>query len=334
MRHLATLTLLLAAASSLAKNSADDDRDNNPNNNEKNDRKKTPAPSPFPSPLPSLSLQPVLAVVNNSSINATQPTTSPSVTAHPTQSSEPSLHPSISPSTSLYPSAWPSSIPSTTPTDIPSLSPSSSSQPSAAPWTYSRPPRIDTRYTPWLSLDETTKAAAENLYYDAYTWANYGTNTIEYSTWEMLDEAYRGNATILGYDSRSWDCWQNHYESYRWIDLPSTHIQVFQFFEVLGYDIDYWNGYTNNTESRSEDRFWYELSGEERYAASQLCFMRRSWDEEDILFNNMFPMVKPSFRFLEWDLLQQEQQEAAIKLGYNNVTWNVLGLNVVEERPW
>lgn len=130
------------------------------------------------------------------------------------------------------------------------------------------------------------------------------------------------------------DCWQNHYESYRWIDLAVSGIQVHQFYEVLGYNISYWAGYTNSTITQSESRFWYDLTAEERYAASQLCFVRRSWDEEDVLYNGMFPMERPGFRFVEWDSLEDDMREEAVKLGYENVTWNVLGLAVVEDRMW
>eukprot|EP00804_Cyclotella_cryptica_P007727 CCRYP_001346-RB/>CCRYP_001346-RB protein AED:0.02 eAED:0.02 QI:79/1/1/1/1/1/3/359/697 len=303
--------------------------------------KKTPAPTTdAPTRTPSLSPTISFAPTSRATISMapTSNSTEAPTTMSPTASNAPSLLPSLAPSLSQQPSisptATPSVYPSIAPSAIPSVSPTQSSQPSEAPWAYTRPPRVDIRYKPWLELDEDTKQVAMNLEYDRYSWENYGRNDVEFYSWEDLDDGYMGNATLLGYDQRSWDCWQNHYESYRWIDLALPGIQVLQFFDTLGYNISYWNGYTNSTTSRSEDRMWYDLSADERYAACQLCFIRRSWNEEDVVFNGMFPMVKPAFRFVEWDSLEDDKKEAAEELGYENVTWNVLGLAVVEERGW
>jgi hypothetical protein len=103
---------------------------------------------------------------------------------------------------------------------------------------------------------------------------------------------------------------------------------------VLGYDIDFWNGYTNSTPGSAETLYWYDLTSEERYAAAQLCFIRRSWNEEEVLYSDMFPINKPALRFVEWSELSDEKRESAVMLGYENVTWNVIGLATVEKRPW
>ena len=52
------------------------------------------------------------------------------------------------------------------------------------------------------------------------------------------------------------------------------------------------------------------------------------------MYNGMFPIYKPGFRFVEWKKLSESKKEAAEVLGYEDVTWNVHGLAVVEERHW
>lgn len=54
----------------------------------------------------------------------------------------------------------------------------------------------------------------------------------------------------------------------------------------------------------------------------------------DVVYNGMFPISKPGMRFVEWNTLSEEQRSAAEDLGYENVTWNVIGLATVEERGW
>lgn len=53
-----------------------------------------------------------------------------------------------------------------------------------------------------------------------------------------------------------------------------------------------------------------------------------------MVYNGMFPMRKPGWRFVEWGELSEEKRGAASDLGYEEITWNVFGLAVVEERSW
>mmetsp|Transcript_13351 Transcript_13351/g.28886 ORF Transcript_13351/g.28886 Transcript_13351/m.28886 type:complete len:818 (+) Transcript_13351:140-2593(+) len=285
-----------------------------------------------------------------------EPTVSP--TKEPTRSpsnsptNSPSYSPTMSPSTSFQPTAIPSAPPTTTqqptisptgapsespshiPTYIPSASPTTSAMPSMAPIPYARSDRVDVRYTPWSDLPDQTRAIVEQLDYDEATWSSKGTNPVENTDWATLDRIHRDAARQLGYDQHSWDCWQNHFQSYRWIDLGLPYVQVKQWWEALGWDIYSWNQY--DPAPPSDDLGWYELSNEERAAAAQLCYFREAWDggEGEQLVDG-FPIERPEFRYVHWWGLEKDTRDMADEgLKYSALTWNVMGLAGIEERGW
>jgi len=49
-------------------------------------------------------------------------------------------------------------------------------------------------------------------------------NEIENLDWNRLECEQKNAAGALWYDRQSWDCWQNHYQSYRWIDLDNPYV--------------------------------------------------------------------------------------------------------------
>jgi len=271
----------------------------------------------------------------NDIIDTSTPTTSPTVTPSLRPSSLPSSIPTLSQAPSREPTDRPSSsaTPSQNPSNVPSMSPTLSFTPSAAPIQYSRPTRVDIRYVPWNELDPETQKIAMNLDYTNTTWNKYGANPIEESSWEDLTTEQTGNASLLGYDMKSWDCWINHYEGYRWIDMGQPFIQVLQWFTSLGWDIQSWTGKKEAPES--DFKTWYELTSEERFSAAQLCYFRMTWNEVEVFSNGGFPIMKPDFRFDHWWKLDDEVREIADKsLKYSELTWNVLGLGAVEARDW
>ena len=251
------------------------------------------------------------------------------VTSSPTN--RPTNRPTVSPTVS----------PSSSPTDYPSVSPSSSptisSAPSAAPIAYTRSPRVNIRYTPWVDLTPTEQNLAEQLDYTQETWDTIGTNPIENLDWKRLLREQKTAATQLGYTLQSWDCWQNHYQSYRWIDLDNEYTQSGQWWEMLGWDIYSWNR-LNEGSPPSDDLNWYELSVDERYAASQLCYFREVWDEGDVASSDLgeFPMNRPYFRYEHWMALEENKRAAADDmLKYTALNWNVIGLNdKIEMKGW
>ena len=240
------------------------------------------------------------------------------------------ISPSLAPTSK--PSATPSSSPSAQPTSSPSFSPTLSRAPSSAPIAYSRPTRVDIRYVPWIDLPADIATTATLLNYTRETWNDYGENPIENLNWDRLTRTQKMYAGILGYDRMSWDCWQNHYQSLRWIDLDNEGIQSKQWWEALGWDISSWNRYDDPP--LSNDNYWYFLSEEERFAAAQLCYFKRSWDEADVYVDG-FPMNKPTYRYTNWfDLDDGVRNIASDGLKYDSFSWNVVGLHPVEALDW
>ena len=230
------------------------------------------------------------------------------------------------------PSASPSSTPSAEPSPTPTSSPTSSSAPSSAPIPYSRPTRVDIRYVPWIDLPGDVATTASMLNYTEATWNDYGVNPIESLNWDRLSRTEKMYAGILGFQRLSWDCWMNHYQSLRWIDLNNEGIQSRQWWVDLGWDISSWNKYESPPKSNEE--YWYFLTEEERFAAAELCYFKRTWDEADVYVDG-FPLEKTQYRYSNWfDLDENVRSIATDGLKYNDFLWNVVGLHSVEARDW
>lgn len=123
-----------------------------------------------------------------------------------------------------------------------------------------------------------------------------------------------------------------HYQSLRWLDLDNEGIQSRQWWETLGWDISSWNKYEDPPESN--DLYWYFLSEEERFAAAELCYFKRTWDEADVYVDG-FPLSKPEYRYTTWFELDEDIRSIATDgLKYNDFLWNVVGLHHVEARDW
>lgn len=204
--------------------------------------------------------------------------------------------------------------------------------PSMSPIPYTRSDRVDLRYIPWAELSTETQNIAQKLNYTETTWNEIGTASVELLNWERLTESQQNAAQQLGYDLFSWDCWLNHFQSYRFIDLDNPYIQVGQWWKRLGWTINAWNRYDNPPPS--DELTWYELSSEERFAASQLCYMRTTWDEGEKLVDG-FPIKRPEFRYVHWSALSDNVREVADdSLKYHPLYWNVLGLGKIESKDW
>jgi hypothetical protein len=188
------------------------------------------------------------------------------------------------------------------PSSVPSMVPSSSYMPSMAPIPYTRSDRTDVRYISWDDLNDDQMTAAILLSYNRTSWDNPGTNPIEKLQYNSLSVEEITAAQTLGYTTPlTWDCWQNHYTAYNWTYLGDTYIQVVQWYEILGWDAIKWD---DNDDDKlvdvplSDGMTWYELRENERYAAAQLCYTQRTWDNE--ISNGMgyggFPGIrKPNF---------------------------------------
>lgn len=201
-----------------------------------------------------------------------------------------------------------------------------------SPIPYTRSERNNLRYTPWAELTTEQQTLAGQLGYIEPSWNNLGVNDIELLDWSRLERDQKNAARQLGYDMHSWDCWQNHYQSYRWIDLGNPYIQAEQWWTALGWDIRSWNQLDEIPES--DELLWFELSDDQRAAAAQLCYFRTVWDEGEMLYDG-FTIARPEFRYQHWMELDGETRDMADdKLKYSSLTWNVLGLGSIESKAW
>ena len=184
----------------------------------------------------------------------------------------PTAHPSTPPTVSTSPTVAHSSHPSKSSAPItPTASPTESVAPT---YEYIRPGRVDLRYVTWERLtDEQRSVASDDLKYNQQTWNELGTNQLEDLRWSYLNASQRSSASLLGYDEPSWNCFQNHFESFSWLQLEEMELDV--YFAKLGWDIASWNAaYGDPPVSRLGD--WDSLTGEQQPAANQLLLKKHS----------------------------------------------------------
>ena len=186
-----------------------------------------------------------------------------------------------------------------------------------------------------------------------------GTNPIEQLRWDDLSDKQKEASIQLGFeDEVSWNCWQvrsryiisasvivstsdlisltalqNHWESFSWKQLFS--LKLTPYLNSLGWDINSWNSqYTDPPMARKKD--WVDLTPEQHGNASQLCYYKTSYDRLDLpTYGYGYPIEKPMSRFVEWkDIDESVRSMLEQSLGYDELTWNVLRLNEVEQKGW
>lgn len=157
------------------------------------------------------------------------------------------------------------------------------------------------RFRDFSTLTSEEMEAAKALGYDEESWNHPGTAEIEYESWWMIENDYYdydkdGNtdephpiqfdaATTLGFEEEGWDCWQNHYNSYPWEELTWYELDI--YWGALGWTEDLWDNYYYYDEEElpaSNEKYWDELSTEEKTAALHLCYTQKLWDDETLPF--------------------------------------------------
>ena len=146
-----------------------------------------------------------------------------------------------------------------------------------------------TRFLPWdnLSLDIRDIAESEALAYDQRRWDKSGRANIEGYAYYDLCRGWGGfpagtsscdvtdGVQALGFDEDSWNCWMLHAPDYEWADLGSYR----QWYEVLGWTRDRWDA---DFAPPSDSTPWFQLTYEEKIAATNLCYIQQVWDEENL----------------------------------------------------
>jgi Hint module len=139
------------------------------------------------------------------------------------------------------------------------------------------------RYTVYSDISGTVKSSADQLGYSECSWNRF-TQDVDQLAYETIKTNMASKLShvqnLLDGSSEtqwepSWDCWVNHYEDYTWAELASSNVQG--YFLTLGWTESLWGG---SDSPPSEDKEWDGLSADERNAASEVCYLESTWDEE------------------------------------------------------
>ena len=98
-------------------------------------------------------------------------------------------------------------------------------------------------------------------------------------------------AITLGFYERTWDCFQNHYRSTKWSDLPED---VRAAAIALGWQEGSWSNWS--AEPAQYSKKWSQLSDEEETAAYALCHFNVTWPGDGLSVNlaNQYESDQPS----------------------------------------
>lgn len=154
----------------------------------------------------------------------------------------------------------------------------------------------------------------------------HGFDPIEEKRWRQLDFDEQDGALQLGFDRDTWDCSIDHYASYSWDELSEVR-DVRRNMRILGWTREEW-GYENPT----YEKWWHQLTNDEKLAAYEICYFEDNWNPIDMNYNpSYFPFAVPEFRFVPWDQLPYEtKQTARNMMNYNETGWNSLRSRYVD----
>jgi len=148
------------------------------------------------------------------------------------------------------------------------------------------------RFQRWMEDIEIQDLALE-LAYDTFSWETLYQNGIEEISfgdlaskkyikkkWKDQVKSEEPNKVLasMGFIEDVWDCWINHYGGYEWSDLKTYKIAP--FYEALGWTEDAWNSYNETDYPESNSKGWGGLTPDEQRAATDLCYLEQTWNEE------------------------------------------------------
>ena len=120
----------------------------------------------------------------------------------------------------------------------------------------------------------------------------------------------------------------NHYNGLDWGDLDEWG--VLEYVKVLGWTAESWDE-TKNPPA-SEDKYWDDLSETEKSAADGLCYFAELWDQSPLTVWE--GVAWPEKRYWPWELLDSDEKELLIGVGWNKLTWNTPGSAEFEFTSW
>lgn len=132
------------------------------------------------------------------------------------------------------------------------------------------------RYVVFANLTMEMIRHARALSYTEQTWNLPGSAVVEELSYINLrgqSPAAIETIAAMGMSRDQWDCYINHYEDSSWSLLERNGVQV--FYRVLGWTEQLWD---SDGAPPSDDKYWRQLSIEEKDAAIELCFRQETWD--------------------------------------------------------
>ena len=135
-------------------------------------------------------------------------------------------------------------------------------------------PLPELRYVEWQKLGLNELTVAESLGYNKMSWNNLEISDLESTAFENLSAAEQQGAMALGFDQETWNCYMFHYNGYSWNELEDA--DVAQYLVTLGWTEDNRGGDEDSPDS--DDMSWDELSKEEQFAATKICYTKNAWD--------------------------------------------------------
>ncbi|CAJ1936017.1 unnamed protein product [Cylindrotheca closterium] len=129
------------------------------------------------------------------------------------------------------------------------------------------------RWNSWDALDDSLRSAARDLGYTEDLWNHPGAYELERWSFGFLSTSNQQKIMDLGFTPQTWDCWQNHYQDYRWEELSC--FGLVWAAEALGWEGTTWS---NDTAPLVVQKDWSSLSSQERSAARELCYLPALWE--------------------------------------------------------
>lgn len=191
-----------------------------------------------------------------------------------------------------------------------------------------------TRYIQWSFLEEMAGpafsiAASQGLSYNSFSWNSFASDLETYS-WDNVQSSAPGvllSAELMGYSEDTWDCCVNHYENYDWEEFLDGNEDVKLALEILGYHKGTWE-----STSIEDNRSWSDLTEFQQAAAQYICYEEPSWNEDTLPWMPTNPstpkdasFTAPAVNYKDWSDLSILEKANAVKLGYNDDTWDEYG---------
>jgi hypothetical protein len=129
----------------------------------------------------------------------------------------------------------------------------------------------------WNELPTNVQTAVETLGYNQHAWDETNSLPVAFEKeWDKLTDEEKTAAREIGYSSENWDPISYHiYDSLNWNQLPKN---IQNAMSTLGYDKQMWDD--SNVRPASFQKYWDDLTEDEKTAANEIGCKKEYWDGE------------------------------------------------------